>query len=94
MKNNGGSIFRHELILSPTLSRKPKNQRPASAKGWGTRLHPILPARVRQPSGPVTGQMMALVEAAQRQKTGFAGDLAAAKISANGLIAVQGEVQL
>jgi hypothetical protein len=38
--------------------------------------------------------MMALVEAAQRQKTGFAGDLAAAKISANGLIAVQGEVQL
>jgi hypothetical protein len=38
--------------------------------------------------------MMALVEAAQRQKTGFAGDLAAAKISANGLIAVEREVQL
>jgi hypothetical protein len=38
--------------------------------------------------------MMTLIKGAQRQKPGIAGDLASGKIGVNGLIAVEGEVQL
>jgi len=40
------------------------------------------------------GQMMALIEGAQGQQTGVAGDLAAGKIGADGLMTVEGEGQL
>ena len=49
---------------------------------------------VAQASGPVTGQMMALIEGSQRQQTGVTGNLAAGKIGADGLMTVEGEVQL
>ena len=38
--------------------------------------------------------MMALVEGAQRQQPGVAGDLTTEKVTANGTIAVEGEGQL
>jgi len=38
--------------------------------------------------------MMALIEGAQGQQTGVAGDLAAGKIGADGLMTVEGEAQL
>jgi hypothetical protein len=38
--------------------------------------------------------MMALIEAAQRQQTGIAGDLASAEIGADGSMTVVGEAQL
>jgi hypothetical protein len=38
--------------------------------------------------------MMALIEGAQGQQTGVAGDLAAGKIGADGLMTVEGEGQL
>jgi hypothetical protein len=38
--------------------------------------------------------MMALIEGAQGQKTGVAGDLAPGKIGADGLMAVEGEGEL
>jgi len=38
--------------------------------------------------------MMALIESAQGQKTGIAGDLATEKIGADGLMTVEGEGQL
>jgi hypothetical protein len=37
---------------------------------------------------------MALIEGSQRQKTGIAGDLAAGKVGADELMAVEGEGQL
>ena len=44
--------------------------------------------------GPVAGQMMALIEGAQGQQAGVAGDLAAGKIGVDGLMAVEGEGEL
>jgi hypothetical protein len=38
--------------------------------------------------------MMALIEGTQGQQTGIAGDLAARKISTDGLMTVEGEGQL
>ena len=38
--------------------------------------------------------MMALIEGAQRQQTGIAGDLAAGKIGVDGSMSVEGEAQL
>jgi hypothetical protein len=38
--------------------------------------------------------MMALIEGSQRQQTGVAGNLAAGKIGADGLMTVEGEVEL
>jgi len=38
--------------------------------------------------------MMALIEGAQRQKTGVAGDLATEEISVDALMTVEGEGQL
>jgi hypothetical protein len=38
--------------------------------------------------------MMALIEGAQGQQTGIAGDLAPGKIGADGLMTVEGEAQL
>ena len=54
----------------------------------------ILLTRITEQLGQVASQMMALIEGAQRQQTGVAGDLAARKIRTNGLVAVEGEVQL
>jgi len=54
-------------------------------------------ARDRQRSGRNVlqlRQMMALIEGAQRQQTGIAGDLAPGKIGADGLMTVEGEAQL
>jgi hypothetical protein len=53
----------------------------------------VLP-RIAEASGQVAGQMMALIEGAQGQKTGIARDLAAGKIGADGLMTVEGEAQL
>jgi hypothetical protein len=53
----------------------------------------VLP-RIVQASGPVTSQMMALIESAQGQQTGVAGNLATGKIGAVGLMTVEGEGQL
>ena len=50
----------------------------------------VLP-RIAEWRGPVAGQMMALIEGAQRQQAGIAGDLAPGKISADGLMTVEGE---
>ena len=57
-------------------------------------LHAILMPRIAESLGPVPRQMMALIEGAQGQQTGVAGDLAAGKIGANGLMTVEGEGQL
>ena len=53
----------------------------------------VLP-RVAEQRGQIAGQMMALVEGAQGQQAGIAGDLPAGKIGANGLMTVEGEGQL
>ncbi len=50
--------------------------------------------RIAELRGPVVGQMMALIEGAQGQQTGIAGDLAPGKIGADGLMTVEGEAQL
>ena len=50
--------------------------------------------RIAEQCSQIAGQMMALVEGAQRQQAGVAGDLPAAKIGANELMTVEGEVQL
>jgi hypothetical protein len=51
-------------------------------------------AGIAEKCGPVTGQMMPLVEGAQRQQTGVTGDLASGKITVNGTTAVEGETEL
>jgi hypothetical protein len=57
-------------------------------------LHAVGMPRIGEWRGPVSGQMMALIEGAQRQQAGIAGDLAAGKISLDGLMAVEGEGEL
>ena len=57
-------------------------------------LHAVRLTRVAEAFGPVPRQMMALIEGAQGQQTGVAGDLAAGKIGADGLMTVEGEGQL
>ena len=54
----------------------------------------FLISRIAEPCSPVAGQMMPLVEGAQRQQAGVAGDLAAGKITLNGTVAVEGEAEL
>ena len=56
--------------------------------------HAVVLTRIVELRGQFAGQMMALIEGAQRQKTGIAGDLAAGKIGADGLMTVEGEGQL
>jgi hypothetical protein len=63
-------------------------------QGERAMLGAIRVARIGQPRRPVAGQIMALVEGAQRQQAGVAGDLPTGKIGANGLMAVEGEAQL
>ena len=53
----------------------------------------VLP-RIPEQRGQIAGQMMALVEGAQRQQAGVASDLPTGKIGANGLMTVEGEGQL
>jgi len=50
--------------------------------------------RIAEQRGQIAGQMMALVEGAQGQQAGVAGDLAPGKIGANGLMTVEGEAEL
>jgi hypothetical protein len=50
--------------------------------------------RIAEASGQSAGQMMALIEGAQRQQTGITGDLALGKIGADGLMTIEGEAQL
>ncbi len=57
-------------------------------------LHAFFLTRVAEAFGPVPSQMIALIEGAQGQQTGVAGDLAAGKIGADGLMTVEGEGQL
>jgi hypothetical protein len=56
--------------------------------------HAVVLTRIVELRGQFAGQMMALIEGAQRQKPGIAGDLAAGKIGADGLMTVEGEGQL
>jgi len=53
----------------------------------------VLP-RIAQVSRPLLGEMMALIEGSQRQQTGVTGNLTARKIGTDGLMTVEGEVQL
>jgi len=57
-------------------------------------LDAVVLAGIAKKLGPIAGQMMALIKSSQRQKTGVAGDLAARKIGADGLMTVEGEAQL
>jgi len=57
-------------------------------------LHALFLTWVTEAFGPVPSQMMALIEGAQRQQTGVAGDLAARKIGVDRLMTVEGEGQL
>jgi hypothetical protein len=57
-------------------------------------LHAVIRTRIAEKLGQVTGQMMALIEGLQRQKTGVAGDLAPGKIGVDGLMTVEGEGEL
>jgi hypothetical protein len=54
----------------------------------------VVLSRIAKASGPLTRQMMALIESSQRQQTGVTGNLTSGKIGADGLMAVEGEVQL
>lgn len=63
-------------------------------KGHRVMKNALFLSRVAEEFGEVVGQMLALVEGAQRQKAGFAGDLPAGKITVNGTVAVEGEGQL
>jgi hypothetical protein len=56
--------------------------------------HAVILTRIAQACSPGAGQMMALMEGTQGQQTGIAGDLAAGKIGADGLMTVEGEAQL
>ena len=49
---------------------------------------------VAEPSGPIASKFMALIERAQRQQTGIAGDLATGEVSQNRLMTVEGEAEL
>jgi hypothetical protein len=51
-------------------------------------------SRIVELRGQFAGQMMTLIEGAQGQQTGIAGDLAPGKIGADGLMMVEGEKQL
>ena len=54
----------------------------------------VVLSRIAKVSGPLASQIMALIEGSQRQQTGVTGNLTARKIGADGLMTVEGEVQL
>ena len=54
----------------------------------------VVLSRIAEVRGPRASQIMALIECSQRQPTGVAGNLATGKIGADGLMTVEGEVQL
>src|SRR5712692_5792237 len=56
--------------------------------------HAIVLPRIAQPCGPVAGQMMTLIEGAQGQQSGIAGNLPAGKIRLDELLTVEGESEL
>ena len=56
--------------------------------------HAIVLLRIAQPCGPVAGQMMTLIEGAQGQQSGIAGNLPAGKIRLDELLTVEGEREL
>jgi hypothetical protein len=55
---------------------------------------PFLLSRIAEELDQVAGQMMAFVKSPQRQQTGITGDLASGKITVNGTMAVEGEMEL
>jgi hypothetical protein len=57
-------------------------------------LDAIILSRIAEELGQIAGQTMLLIKGPQRQETGVAGDLAAGEISADELMAVEGEAQL
>ena len=57
-------------------------------------MNAIVLSRVAEPGGPIAGKLMALIERAQRQQTGIAGDLATGEVSQNRLMTVEGEAEL
>ena len=57
-------------------------------------MNAVFLPRIAEESGPVAGQMTLLIEGSQGQKTGVAGDLAAGKIGADGLMTMEGEREL
>jgi hypothetical protein len=60
----------------------------------GIMLNALVLTRIAEKLGQVTSQMMALIEGAQGQKTGIAGDLASGKIGVDRLVTMEGEGQL
>jgi hypothetical protein len=54
----------------------------------------VIPARIAQACGPFARQTMALIEAAQGQQTGIAGDLVPRKNGADELMMAEGEAEL
>jgi hypothetical protein len=59
-------------------------------QGQRIMMQAVVLSRIAEASGPVTSQMMALIEGSQRQQTGVAGNLATEKIGANRLMTVEG----
>jgi len=56
--------------------------------------HPARFSRIAEELDQVVGQMMAFVKSPQRQQAGITGDLASGKITVNGTMAVEGEMEL
>ena len=54
----------------------------------------VVLSRIAEVSGPLASQIMALIKGSQRQQAGVAGNLATGKIGLDGLMTVEGEVQL
>ena len=63
-------------------------------KRQGIMMNAVVLPRIAEQLGPVASQMMTLIESSQGQKTGVAGDLAAGKIGADGLMTMEGEREL
>jgi hypothetical protein len=54
----------------------------------------VVLSRIAKASGPLASQMMALIEGTQRQQAGVTSNLATGKIGTDGLMTVEGELQL
>jgi hypothetical protein len=63
-------------------------------QGQRIMVYAIFLTQIAEAGGPIARQMVALIEGAQKQKAGIAGDLAAGKIGPNEVMAVEREGQL
>jgi hypothetical protein len=54
----------------------------------------VLLSPITEDSGPIMAQMMTLIKSPQREQTGVAGDLATGEIGTDGLMMIEGKVQL